>query len=204
MTPDQIARLRELRKKAGAKGSTWSEVAEWMAAISNAAPDLLDAAERENQKHEGWTRCETHHSWMLLPDAECPSCKIAALESALAKAEHWLGIERDVSDRLKMALRMPGTGNYVEWAKECRNAVDALARVRERAARWEAVAIKLCSCLPSSSNDHEHFDPMPGQECHGCSAYELSESAYREFTRLRAIYPPSSALAADAEKEEDK
>ena len=133
VTPDQIARLRELRKKAGAKGSTWSEVAEWMAAISNAAPDLLDAAERENQKHEGWTRCETHHSWMLLPDAECPSCKIAALESALAKAEHWLGIERDVSDRLKMALRMPGTGNYVEWAKECRNAVDALARVREYA-----------------------------------------------------------------------
>jgi len=93
VTPDQIARLRELRKKAGAKGSTWSEVAEWMAAISNAAPDLLDAAERENQKHEGWTRCETHHSWMLLPDAECPSCKIAALESALAKererAERW-------------------------------------------------------------------------------------------------------------------
>lgn len=48
----------------------------------------------------------------------------------IARLRHERNLHVELSESLKLALRMPGTGNYIEWARECRAAVDELARLR--------------------------------------------------------------------------
>lgn len=60
-------------------------------------------------------------------DLNCPGLDVSG---ELARLQHERDLHVQLSESLKLALRMPGTGNYVEWAKECRNAMDELARLR--------------------------------------------------------------------------
>lgn len=61
-----------------------------------------------------------------------------AARTALAEAEHQRDIHLQLGEKMKCALRMPGTGNYVDWAKECRQAVDDLAGTRIALAEAQA------------------------------------------------------------------
>ena len=67
--------------------------------------------------------------WLDRVDRGELSRAVRALITDLDAARHHGKLHADLSDALKIALRMPGTGNYVEWAKECRAAVDDLVRV---------------------------------------------------------------------------
>lgn len=60
-----------------------------------------------------------------------------ALAARLAEAEKWRDINQEIVEKLKVALRRPGTEcSYVEWAAECRSAVDRLAEAERDAARY--------------------------------------------------------------------
>lgn len=71
--------------------------------------------------------------------------------------------ERDLhvrlSEDLKMALEpTPGLVNYVEWAKECRAAVDELAASKEDAARYRWLRVHPVWQVEQLPNEHELLD----------------------------------------------
>ena len=54
--------------------------------------------------------------------------RIAELEAEVAGEKHWRGINEQVLEDVKVALRRPGTDlSYIEWARICRDAYDQLA-----------------------------------------------------------------------------
>lgn len=55
---------------------------------------------------------------------------IASLQASIGELEHDRDLNVQLSEALKQALRMPGNGNYVEFAKECRDALDKLTQAR--------------------------------------------------------------------------
>jgi len=63
--------------------------------------------------------------------------ELTAAKAELAYATHWKEINERVLEDIKVALRMPGTGSYVEYARDIRNEVDDL---RARVAQLKAAA----------------------------------------------------------------
>ena len=70
----------------------------------------------------------------------CDQCKHAEMQLAERDAEiAALKAERDtsvaVTERIKVALRIRGTGSYVEWAAYCRDALEKLERAEAELAK---------------------------------------------------------------------
>jgi len=147
VTPDQIARLRELMEKAKYSGGGIhaDEYRIYVDELVNSAPDLLDAAERDAGEcpmidaepervivtglaHCG---CRLCHAVEVRPDATFDprslyvrSDKVAALESALAK-------ERERADalalRARAVVKADDDGGVLEAGRSI--AIDALRRL---------------------------------------------------------------------------
>ena len=149
MTPDQIARLRELMEKAKYSGGGIhaDEYRIYVDELVNSAPDLLDAAERDAGEcpmidaepervivtglaHCG---CRLCHAVEVRPDATFDprslyvrSDKVAALESALAK-------ERERAERWRnTALIADEDGLHADFYANLKHALAADAEKEEK------------------------------------------------------------------------
>jgi cell division protein FtsB len=62
---------------------------------------------------------------------------IEQLTARIERLNYSLAQEIALSDRLKVASRMPGTGNYVEWIETIRNSHDQAEQLQAKVAELE-------------------------------------------------------------------
>jgi len=65
--------------------------------------------------------------------------ELATEREARKSAEHYRDLYLDVNERFKLALNMPGTGNQVDFAKECRAAWERCESAERRAEKGASV-----------------------------------------------------------------
>lgn len=94
-----------------------------------------------------------------------------------------LRAERDthvaVTERIKVALRIRGTGSYVEWAAHCRDALDKLERA-------EAELAKLRRGLESAMDALGILASMSPKRYDG---EQFRKMAAEDYRRIRADFP---------------
>ena len=107
--------------------------------------------------------------WVLYSDAQAEIAKLTQDRDRYAQ----------LTERMKCALRKPGTeGSYVEWAAECRDAVDKLKDAQAEIERLrglvrDAWVEGYCAALPET----------PDRDCLG----ELTQWAVASFTYQQAL-----------------
>ena len=119
------------------------------------------------------------HGVCIVDDPHGEYVRHSDAEAEIAKLTQDRDRYAQLTERMKCALRKPGTeGSYVEWAAECRDAVDKLKDAQAEIERLrglvrDAWVEGYCAALPET----------PNRDCLG----ELTKWAAASFTYLQAL-----------------
>ncbi|WP_434513818.1 hypothetical protein AB6Q56_14655 [Dechloromonas sp. ARDL1] len=131
---EEIERLQEL---VGTDASVIAELHTQLADKSTESDrrlNLMNQLDANNEELRAQlVAAQEENKLIMLNLTQCGEQLVAAQEE-IERLKRSIKLEQQLSDSLKMAARMPGTGNYVDWIKNIRNSHDQLATAEQRVA----------------------------------------------------------------------